>query len=84
VESFIFSAKLKALQYNIPVALPAENIYPAHNREGKKMGGGLISYFKTFCKFVAHYILLSGRYYCQRQYNKSAKLKVSQSEGDIE
>ena len=53
-EAFSFSAEGKTFKNDIPVSLPAENIYPASNGKCQEMSGILVPDFITSGKCVAH------------------------------
>lgn len=48
------SAILKAVNNNIAVALPAEDIDPSHDGKGHKIRSGLVTDLISACIFIAH------------------------------
>ena len=56
-QSFIEDAIFQVFNYDVPVALSAENIYPAYYSESEKMRCILIPDFVSACKLIVHLFL---------------------------
>ncbi len=52
-QSFVFDAKIKAFNDNIPIDFSAKDICPAYNLAGKEIGGFLVFYLIAVSQCVA-------------------------------